>query len=172
MLPYNRVAFIHECTRASHWRHISGEKNPADCASRGMRVEQLVGHDLSWRGLSCLSQAQDSWPVPVFQVENGAELEERSNSLKVSTGRVLRCWNLVDRFSSLRKLLRVTAIGLGFVSLLRRVAGSSLTAYSLNMHDLEVARIFWIKATQTVYFSDKLRIVFCQVLGNCRVAVS
>ena len=38
----NRIAAIHEGSRASHWRYVDTGSNPADDASRGLSAEELV----------------------------------------------------------------------------------------------------------------------------------
>ena len=38
----NRVAKIQSATKASQWRYVDSKQNPADYASRGMRVEELM----------------------------------------------------------------------------------------------------------------------------------
>jgi len=48
----NRPATTQEVTAASHWRHVESSKNPADDASRGVSVEDLLynrGPDFLWR---------------------------------------------------------------------------------------------------------------------------
>ena len=48
----NRPGTTQEVTTASHWRHVQSSKNPADDASRGVSVEDLLdnrGPDFLWR---------------------------------------------------------------------------------------------------------------------------
>lgn len=46
----NRVAHIVELIGPEHWNHVSGEENPADCASRGLFPTELLQHSLWWNG--------------------------------------------------------------------------------------------------------------------------
>ena len=59
----NRVSFVLEHTRPQTWKHVPTLINPADCASRGMTPEELLHHELWWRGPGWLHQ--DPVLVPV-----------------------------------------------------------------------------------------------------------
>ena len=52
-----------EHTRPQTWKHVPTLINPADCASRGMTPEELLHHELWWRGPGWLHQ--DPVLVPV-----------------------------------------------------------------------------------------------------------
>ncbi|XP_032673063.1 uncharacterized protein LOC116844967 [Odontomachus brunneus] len=42
----NRVTLIQELSSAQSWRFVSDKENPADCASKGLRADQLTQHSL------------------------------------------------------------------------------------------------------------------------------
>jgi len=44
------------------WRYVPTSSNPADCASRGLHPDELLGHDLWWRGPSWLTSDPIEWP--------------------------------------------------------------------------------------------------------------
>ncbi|XP_073995563.1 uncharacterized protein [Rhodnius prolixus] len=56
----NRVAAILGKVPASQWFHVSSSQNPADCASRGLRPQELVSHQLCWEGPHWLKLDQTS----------------------------------------------------------------------------------------------------------------
>ena len=58
----NRVSFIMQATSPQIWRHVPTAENPADCASRGMMLKELLEHNLWWNGPCWLSQ--DPIPIP------------------------------------------------------------------------------------------------------------
>ena len=59
----NRVASIQESTEMNQWHHISGKKNPADIASRGIDICELNTSDNTWfLGPEFLRQSVDQWP--------------------------------------------------------------------------------------------------------------
>ena len=57
----NRLAKIHRQTEPSQWRHVGSRHNPADHASRGLTVSQLLKSN--WlTGPAFLWQTEDEWP--------------------------------------------------------------------------------------------------------------
>ncbi|KAI5652115.1 NAD-binding of NADP-dependent 3-hydroxyisobutyrate dehydrogenase domain-containing protein [Phthorimaea operculella] len=57
----NRVSQITGSETPLVWRHVPGEWNPADCASRGCRAPDLVSHPLWW-GPQWLTESPQEWP--------------------------------------------------------------------------------------------------------------
>ena len=53
---------IHVSWNLLRWNHVNGLENPANCASRGLRPEELVTHKLWWNGLSWLKYPPPDWP--------------------------------------------------------------------------------------------------------------
>ncbi|XP_073984819.1 uncharacterized protein [Rhodnius prolixus] len=112
----NRVAAILEKVPASQWFHISSSQNPADCASRGVRPQELVSHQLWWEGPPWLKSNHESWPLGPVNADLsdpvvGAEI--RSQALNVSS--VMPCpEELESKFSSLYTLQNVVAWCLRF----------------------------------------------------------
>lgn len=96
----------------------------------------------------------------MFRIDGGVDLEEKPGALLAMLVRVLECWDLLERYSSFRTLLRVTAICMRFVSLLKRVPGSSLAVKPLSVHDVQLAQLFRIKSTQSQHFPIELRLLF------------
>ncbi|XP_043474380.1 uncharacterized protein LOC122506331 [Leptopilina heterotoma] len=107
----NRVSFIQDQLPHAQWRFIKGKENPADCASRGMTISQLKGHTLWWNGPSWLKDSSNQWPSPQIKIDNSTQLEERPGlSLRVSTDPHSQLWDIIERYSSLKHLLRITSI--------------------------------------------------------------
>ncbi|XP_011313314.1 uncharacterized protein [Fopius arisanus] len=152
----NRVSLIQDLTQQAHWRLVPGKENPADCASRGLSAHQLVAHKLWWTGPPWLQQDSSSWPTHALEKDLNVDLEEKPGVLLHLKAQPIALWDLIDRFSSLNRLLRVTAICRRFIARLRRVPHSSLQC-PLTLGDLEEARILWIKLTQAAHFKDQLR---------------
>ncbi|XP_073986088.1 uncharacterized protein [Rhodnius prolixus] len=83
----NRVAAILEKVPASQCFHVPSSQNPADCASRGLRPQELVNHHFWWEGPPCLKLNPESWPLGQVNADLsepivGAEI--RSQALNVS----------------------------------------------------------------------------------------
>ncbi|XP_070529847.1 uncharacterized protein [Cardiocondyla obscurior] len=51
----NKVTEIQETLPDAQWKHVSGDENPADCASRGISPSELAGNPLWWTGPAWLS---------------------------------------------------------------------------------------------------------------------
>ncbi|XP_063994316.1 uncharacterized protein LOC135171617 [Diachasmimorpha longicaudata] len=154
----NRVALIQELTQPAHWRLVPGKENPADCASRGLTAQQLVEHKLWWTGPPWLQQDSSSWPTHVLERNLNEDLEEKPGQLYYGAAQQIAIWDLIDRFSSFNRLLRITAICSRFIARLRRVPNTSLH-YPLTLSELEEARLLWIKLTQSAHLKDELRTI-------------
>ncbi|XP_034938590.1 uncharacterized protein [Chelonus insularis] len=153
----NRVVQIQELVADAHWHHISGKENPADCASRGITANQLKDHSLWWRGPTWLAENQENWPVNSPPADEACNLEARPGiSLIAAIQDTIIQWDLVNRYSTLNKLLRITALIIKFTSRLRHSSVTSPLA-SITTADIEKARIFWIKSTQAAHFHQEIR---------------
>ncbi|XP_046628209.1 uncharacterized protein LOC124309036 [Neodiprion virginianus] len=158
----NRVTEIQEFARA-RWYHISGFENPADLASRGASPEQLQKSELWTFGPSWLSKPSVNWPSSSLRPEENIHLEERKGlSTHIATAKPLQIWDLVDRYSKLSTLLKVT-------SLCKRAANrflakttsnrvnTSITVGPISTLELSDAQLFWTKVTQQAYFAEEIR---------------
>ena len=123
----NRVMQIQELVPSATWRHVPGISNPVDCASRGLATSQLMKHSLWWTGPSWLLQSSDSWPAQSKISSTLGEVASRPGlSLNVSIKRTGYHWDLIERFSLLHELYKVTALCLRFIHLYRKTLSSSL----------------------------------------------
>ncbi|XP_046422348.1 uncharacterized protein LOC124180644 [Neodiprion fabricii] len=158
----NRVTEIQEFARA-RWYHISGFENPADLASRGASPEQLQKSELWTFGPSWLSKPSVNWPSLSPRPEENIHLEQRKGlSTPIATAKPLQIWDLVDRYSKLSTLLKVT-------SLCKRAANrflakttsnrvnTSITVGPISTLEWSDAQLFWTKVTQQAYFAEKIR---------------
>lgn len=153
----NRVISIQETAPNAMWCYVPGKQNPADCASRGMSVQQLINHNLWWKGPSWLSEPTTSWPTAKQKQSSDAELEERPGQV-FSVATPPTYWDLLDRFSSLKKLLRITAWCRRFISCLRKQPNST-SNFPLTPAELEESRIFWIREVQKAWLLEEIRIL-------------
>ena len=123
----NRVTEICKLVPAEHWRHCPGVDNPADLPSRGMTVSELSVSRLwncgpKWLG----SELCDSMCTAVTSSDmpNDCLVEMKCSadgihSLIVNTP--VNCEDVIqyNRYSSLRRLLSVTAYVLKFIESLK-----------------------------------------------------
>lgn len=66
-------------------------------------------------------------------------------------------WDLIYRYSSLNTLLRITALCIRFIGKLRNSLDTSPSLISPK--DLQQAKLLWIRATQTAYFSHEIQLL-------------
>lgn len=108
---YNRMCFIQETLPQANWKFVPGTDNPADCATRGLSPTQLAEHSIWWIGPQWLSQSPTTWPQSPLPPSIKDNLEERSTNAYVTTAaKPKECWNLLNKYSSLIRLLRVTGV--------------------------------------------------------------
>jgi len=111
----NRISFILDRIPPSHWNHVPGEENPADCASRGLLPLELIEHDLWWSGPEWLKLPLLDWPRHVAQDPHDSPDEQKELCLLKSTETRDPVIPL-DRFSSYTRLTRITAWVMRFIS--------------------------------------------------------
>ena len=109
----NRVQLIRDFSKPTQWYHISSDLNPADDASRGLVVNELV-HNSRWiQGPNFLSKGETTWPIKTLSIlepHNDSEYDtENVCATTINDGQeTLR--KLMNYFSDWDKLCRVVAI--------------------------------------------------------------
>ncbi|KMQ88503.1 pao retrotransposon peptidase superfamily [Lasius niger] len=156
---HNRVSAIQDLLPNGAWRFVPGKENPADCATRGLTPDNLAQHELWWKGPSWLSNPQSSWPSFGFESALDADLEERPGNVMVAAARQTHYWELLDRYSSFTKLIRVTTLCRRFISCLRKILQSSPLKHPLTPMELEQSRKFWIRNVQKAWFSYEMGVI-------------
>lgn len=160
----NRVNTIRRLVPHDQWKFCTGEDNPADLPSRGMSPTDLVG-SIFWRyGPPWLTQAEPAVEEELVMAE--ACLKEIKVSsqhvMVISTdsigiGRIINC----AHFSTLGRLLRVTAYVMRFCRLLRAKTQQQdfKTSTTLEASEIKAAETLWVKETQScLKESDTFRV--------------
>ena len=119
----NRIKEIKSHDRAK-FGHVSSQDNPADLATRGISALDLKDSSLWWQGPAWLAGESDTWPKQqdVLTPEDIAEAEKERRSPLITIGNTVVSSepdpfeSAEQRSSSLRSLLRVTAICIRFIS--------------------------------------------------------
>ena len=150
----NRVASIQEIIHPNQWHFISSEENPADCATRGVTPSKLASHPLWFNGPSFLSQNIADWPK--FQSAKTITTEIELKKSKTLMLHVTVDNNLLHRFSSLKKLLHITAYCFRYVnnSRSKRLNNNKITG-PLSVHELNLALQTWIRVVQQTEFNNE-----------------
>lgn len=149
----NRVTEIQRTLRIEQWNHVPSESNPADCASRGVPPNQLHSHFLWWTGPDFLLLSSDSWP----KLHHVSETNEESRKRVICSMKTIIHINfqMIENYSSLSKLLRVTSYCLRFVNNMRKPLSLRKIGF-LTPLELDASLLFWVKITQECNYSDEI----------------
>ncbi|XP_059357093.1 basement membrane-specific heparan sulfate proteoglycan core protein-like [Carassius carassius] len=109
----NRVSFIREATTSSQWKYVNTAQNPADQASRGLKIQSFMESKSWFQGPSFLREEVE-WPK---QPEQWPYLTE--DDVEVKTSAAVSCTNsnectdplnqLFEYYSSWHKLKKAAA---------------------------------------------------------------
>ncbi|KAI5652185.1 cytochrome p450 domain-containing protein [Phthorimaea operculella] len=153
----NRVSQITGSETPLVWRHVPGEWNPADCASRGCRAPDLVSHPLWW-GPQWLTESPQEWPFN----ECRAPLGPPDRGLRVNVGQLVPKPNpafLLERYSSLDKLLGVTGWIKRFVNNCRKPQAERNFAPVLSPAERNAALCSLVRVVQAEHFEEEVRLL-------------
>lgn len=121
----NRISEIRDCTRKSQWRYVEYKLNPADIASCGAGVVDLVQADSWLHGPGFLSEPETKWPEQPtdlhLTLEDDAEVKRLVNVVVIQSAQH-PIELLLTRCSSWFKVRRVTALVLKVICTLRAKA--------------------------------------------------
>ncbi|XP_028408800.1 uncharacterized protein LOC114531376 [Dendronephthya gigantea] len=85
----NHVSAIHNVSSPSQWNHVDTKSNPADDASRGLEIEDLLKNKLWLEGPEFLGKTKDYWPklkqAEVLEVKEGDPEVKKCKSFAVTT---------------------------------------------------------------------------------------
>lgn len=150
----NRVACIQEIISFDSWRYVPSDQNPADCASRGMTPAELLSFDLWWKGPAFLFSPRTEWNI-TSKSSPSELLTVRSEERRVVLGLTAESHfidALLDKFSSLSKILRVVAYCLRFSTFFRSCTAKQSGAITQQELNTSVLRL--IGYVQHSVFSD------------------
>ena len=152
----NRVMEIRRLIPVSSWKHCPGTQNPADIPSRGVSPTELQGKLELWRhGPSWTAPTDTDTAVELMEPPKECIDEMRIRDRDKPTLNLLNTYSaeavlVLGNYSSLRRLLRVTAYVLKFVNAARRkdVAGASQSGCTLTAEGVQRAMVYWLKNSQ------------------------
>ena len=150
----NRIAEIKELTSEHRWKYCPTQYNPTDLLSRGIPYEELKSCTLWMRGPEWLTN-EKNWPSE-FTTENVlttlGENEEDCETKQIQNS-VL---NIIDvnRYSSFRKIVRIFAYVLRFLSNCRSKGCEKLITDYLTPNEINAATLNLVKAVQMQGYSE------------------
>ncbi|VDL67572.1 unnamed protein product [Nippostrongylus brasiliensis] len=113
----NRVNIINKNTEKVKILHVPGQMNPADIASRGCTIEQLMADKLWWNGPDFLLKDESTWPKT--DLNESCVLTNESHlisSSSVPNPPSLQPMMEVERFSSWNRILNTMTYVLKFIT--------------------------------------------------------
>lgn len=151
----NRVAEIQQHTRVNDWYYISSNENPADIISRGSSLKGLVNSQLWLHGPQFLLKPSQ-WPkrsnISYFTKLNSPVPEIRALVI-VQDANVH--FDIFEKFSSLNRLIRVTAYCLRFIANCS-VNREKRQTNSLTITEIETSTITLVKLLQLEAFANEI----------------
>ena len=158
----NRATEIRKLTQVDCWRYCPTEENPADIASRGAKASELSAEEKWWHGPAYLLGPKEEWPEQpspsIFVEVRDPELKTKkadnetqillastANSHKPRLEESIK----VSEYSSVLRLVRVTAYVLRFVNNLKcRLSKREPTISELSLDEINSAEKLWIREVQ------------------------
>ena len=148
----NRVSEIQTMTDISAWRHVSSSDNPADLPSRGVSINNLKDCDLWWHGPTWFEKDNSTWKLkPNFEIPEDIP-EQRTVSCVAINGESDIIKGLINKHSSLLKLLRITAYVLRFVANIKVKNKRERVTGTIMPEELETAVYRLLKQSQIESF--------------------
>ena len=162
-----------------HWRHCPGILNPADLPSLGLTAHERRTNPTCWNGPSFLCLPKDEWlqdqptietnePMLTELVKNPPEVTRilttsQDHLTQINLSQIINC----DRFSTLDRLLRVTAYVLKFVRTIKKslckeanVNKEEVSEFEchneLNARALNQCEVLWICTVQAHANKNKI----------------
>ncbi|CAG7819560.1 unnamed protein product [Allacma fusca] len=151
----NRVSEIQEVLPSNCWHHVPGIENPADCISRGILADELNNHPLWWHGPTWLQNYPDGFDELPTVVDARLDLEEKSSVIVNHTNTNVLDFYLLNKYSSLSKLLRITALILRFRRRHNRNSEDKKSG-SISVSELKEALYCWIRIVQRAEFNEEV----------------
>ncbi|GFW76611.1 integrase catalytic domain-containing protein [Trichonephila clavipes] len=157
--PYikNRVQEIQLFSDPMQWGHCPGKDNPADLLSRGTSAVKLAQNELWWHGPLWLKLTPDHWPNhhrDILDSELCSEELEHRSSVHVAVTQQREALVDINRFSSLKKLLKTTAWVFLFVNNARNICKSM--DFYITADEIQNAEYFWLKCVQSEFYSAEI----------------
>jgi hypothetical protein len=149
----NRTSEILTIMDNSQWAHVRSGDNPADCASRGIDPQDLVDLEIWKSGPKWLKERVIDYSKGDFKKTSLEEKEQDTVCLKITLEEE-NSEEIVDRFSSLTRMLRVVSYCYRF--LIPKVKYQSI-AQAITVEEMENTTHKLIKITQSIHFREELQ---------------
>ncbi|XP_065893435.1 uncharacterized protein [Dysidea avara] len=157
---HHRVSEMKSQLPTASWQYCPTLGNPADLLTRGITLQLLKSSSLWQHGTSWLT-TPDQWPVfqlsPLSPLFIAAAIATEFVSQEPSPPALgLHCIMSINNYSTLHKVLAVTALVFRFIGNLRKHSSEQRQVGPLEAEELNKARLNWIKNTQQVTYRKEI----------------
>lgn len=159
----NRVATVQRNSDTKLWHHVPTDQNPADILSRGCSASELLTATLWWHGPQFVMESYEKWPNNSVQLSS-EQVKECSGEYKatycVQIAMKTKDWlqinnvPLIERYSSLGKVIRVTAYIYQWLDKYKERSDPNTIGFSNEQ--LNCALDYWIRYTQLQGYAREL----------------
>nr|CAH7746010.1 unnamed protein product [Callosobruchus chinensis] len=148
----NRVSEIQQLTASDCWRHVSSGDNPADLLSRGVGPKEIAGSDIWWHAPRWLRESESCWPCKNVCVANVPDMRKEVTAFVSAYDD-----DILNRFSSLNKLQRVTAWMIRFAENCKTKNMNALRVSNhLSVGEIKDAAFRLTKMSQHLWYKSEL----------------
>ena len=149
------VGEILDTTERSQWNHCPGALNPANDGRRGLPVAAITSESISLNSPVFLTLSGEKWPRGNSKLESSSQQKQETSAYSASQAQTSREEFIsLTKYSSLTRLLRVTAYSFRFVYNCR-CRRTDRQSGPLLVEELERAQNFWIGAAQVKSFPQE-----------------
>ena len=150
----NRVTQILELTSLNNWFYVRSDSNPADCASRGLRPQELINH-AQWLTGPAFIRSDRQEPLADCKPLLDPDIPERRKVLVHLHSHTIQPYllQIMNNFSSFTRLVRVFAYVRRFAK--RSPSTSDRQFTVLSTDELELALRALIFIVQRHYFAKE-----------------
>ena len=141
---------------SSHWRHVGTTENPADYASRGIRISKLLNAKLLWEGPPWLLLPSDKWPSQQFLQQDPLP-EMKPLVTTVESKPSLEDMPLVLQYSSFRQATWILSLVRRFVDNRRKKLSDRDLSATISQEELKLTEENIYHYHQREFFPDELR---------------
>ncbi|CAF1060894.1 unnamed protein product [Didymodactylos carnosus] len=152
-----------------NFRFVPGDDNIADLPSRGKKAEELINHQAWWHGPSWLIPSKENWPANIVFNDEFIQQDQNSSLFELSllvaersdekTGQTMinqqqsakKFIFSENKFSSLNKLINVTAWVLRFINKSRKRSKENSI---LSVEERSMAKLYWETVIQSNYLNE------------------
>ena len=151
----NRLTEIHEVTKVQQWRHVPGSLNPADDGSRGVDIDYFQPGCRWLSGPEFLWQDEGTWPSNNTEVQQDVLPESTVTATAATDEEEPQIHQLLRRYSSWQRLLRVMCWILRFVNNMKR--GKQRLSGPLKLTEMRNASRVVVRLAQLEFFKEEYK---------------